>query len=77
MSRLLVTMDPIKIETVSHTITTHTAQWFDFDQLIKSSVTIAEYENGTTRRYTEKTYFNSREDLTIEYFRVKEINENL
>lgn len=77
MSRLLISMNPITIETVSHTITTHTAHWFDFDQLIKSSVTVAEYENGTTRRYTEKTYFNSREDLTIEYFRVKEIKESL
>lgn len=77
MGRLLISMNPIKIETVSHTITTHTAHWFDFDQLIKSSVTVAEYENGATRRYGEKAYFNSREDLTIEYFRVKEIKESL
>ena len=68
-------MEDITVETVSHTITTNTAYWFDFDQLIKSEVTIATYENGTQRRYTTKSYFNSREDLTVEYFRIKELKE--
>lgn len=77
MGKLLVEMKSVTVETVSHTITTTTAYWFDFDKLIKTDVTIAEYEDGTIRRYTTKSYFNSREDLTVEYYRVKEIKENL
>lgn len=77
MARLLVKMNPIKIETARYTMTTQTAYWFDFDKLIKTEVTLAEYENSTFRKYMSKIYFNSREDLIIEYFRVKEIKENL
>ena len=77
MSKLLIAMNPLTVETGTHIITTNTAYWFDFEKCIKKEITVAEYENGTRRKYTSKVHFNSREDLTIEYFRVKEIKENL